>query len=175
MSTGGFSLWESPSTMLQGSALGRTSETSGRKNKVDEEAPRRVLDNVNSRSVNEEVPRRAFDEVNTNAVGAKPVVLTPAVVEGGLRDSFRERETWAKIARGGYVSAGNDPCIQGNPYGELVEAAGCRPGESSHPRTVVGYGPRHEIAPRTCGEYEILIALPCDMQVLYCSMYQSSI
>lgn len=157
MSRGALSLWESPSTTLQGSASGRTDITA-RQYKVHEEVPRRVFDDVNSRAEIGELPRRAFDEVNTNPV------LTTAVDEGGLRGSICERETWAKVARGGYGPVGNEPlCMQGDRCGELVDD-GCRSGESSYPRPVVGYESSHEIAPKTCGEYGILIALPRDMQ-----------
>ena len=158
MSRGGFSLWGSPNTTLQGSASGRT-ETTSRQYKVQEEVPRRVFDKAHSRAEIGEAPRRAFEEVNTNAFSTKPAVLTTAVAEGGLRGSTRERETWARVARGGYGPAGNDPlCTQGDRYGELVET-GCRSGESSRPRPVVGYESSQEIAPRACGEYDILIAL----------------
>lgn len=173
MSRGGFSLWESPNTM-QGVGLGR-SETTVRKYKVDEEwrhrvfdkansgaesgeAPRHALDKVKSRAVSAEVHRRVFDEVETNAVSTKPVVLNTDVAEVGLRGGIREREACVKVARGGYGTAGNDPlcmqvCMQGNTYSELMEA-GCRSGESSRPRPIVGYESRHEITPRTCGEFE---------------------
>ena len=175
MSSAGFSPWESRDTMLHDAALGRT-ETIGRKYKLGEESshrvfdkpncraerekdPRRVFDKVESRAEIGELPRRAFEEVNTNAFSTKPAVLTTAVAEAGLRGSIRERETWARVARDGYGPAGNDPlCTQGDRYGELKET-GCRSGESSRPRPVVGYESSQEIAPRACGEYDILIAL----------------
>lgn len=162
--------------MPHDAALGRT-ETMSRKYKVDEEfphrvydkpysraergeAPRRVFDKVNIRAEIGELPRRAFDEVNTNAVSTKPAVLTTAVAEGGFRGSIRECETWANVTRDGYGPVDNDRlCMQGDRYDEVVET-GCRPGESSRPRPVVGYTSSHEIAPRTCGEHDTDRAAP---------------
>ena len=171
-SRGNFSLWESPNTILQGTALG-CAEANGRKYKADEEVPRRVFGSVNTRAiVSGKVPRHAFDEANTKSISSKHVVHATAATEAEVRGSIRGRETWAKIARGGsYDGAGNDPSrMQGNQYRELVEAGYCS-GESSRPRSDVVYESRHDIVPRTCGEcINVIIALHAlfSMQPMLC-------
>lgn len=170
----GFSVWRSSDTMFHGAALGRTDARG--KYKGDEESSHRVFDEANSRAERREAPRcmvdindnsraervelsrRAYDDVNDNEVASKrSVALTTAITEDGLRDNTHGRETWAIAVRGGYGPPCNDPlCMQGNPNGALMEE-GCRCGESSRARLVVGCEPRNDTAPRICGEYDMLI------------------